>query len=120
MSEPIIHNLDDLLPQDVTIRLGGKDIKLNPPTLRQTLELVKLTEVLKDTAKLSNDQIVDAIDNVQAKLKELIPELSAMPELRPAQISGLVKLITDITTPQDTKELQARNIQVGDEKKDPA
>ena len=111
MSEII--DLDALVPQEVTIKFGGEDIKVKPPTTGDVIQISFLFEKLK--ANQNSENINEVIDQITKQIQKCIPELEGK-ELNTAQILSLVQIISNLAMPQDAKELEAKGISTTDPK----
>lgn len=105
-------DLDALVPESITVKLSGQEIKLNPPTLSQLLKLSSIGEKLVKAEGLQPDQLEEILADIRGVLALLFPEL-ADKELNLAQIVKLISVVTEMTVPKDAKELKARGITPG-------
>jgi len=68
-----------------------------------------LAKKVQNIADLPDTQVEKIIADLTGLIQKIIPELAGT-ELNTQQILGLVKLISDMATPPDAKELEARGI----------
>jgi hypothetical protein len=104
-----ILDLDALVPQTAKIKFGGKEIDVQPPKTADLLKLGSLGQKVQKFDDFTDEQTEEAITSLTGLIKKIIPEL-ADAELNTQQILGLVKLISDMATPPDVKELDKRGI----------
>ncbi len=102
-------DLDALQPEAATIVFQGKEIKVNPPSTAQILELSKLGGDLTGGKELPEDQIEPLFKKLSDFISTLIPELEDA-NLNFKQIMGIVDLISEMVMPPDSKELTERGI----------
>lgn len=112
-----IVDLDALVPQSVTLKIGGGEITLNPPKTSDVLMLGKVSQKLQNLENLSQEEMDSAIAGINSQLVKIIPELSNQPDLSMAQLLKLIEIISTMSTPPDAKELEKRGIKPIDTKK---
>lgn len=101
-------DLDALVPKPGMVKYQGKEIEVKPPTTEQILKMSALGKRLEEGAE-DSEKLVPLIGEMEAMIKELIPEL-AEAELTPPQLLGLGTLINRMAMPADSKALKAKGI----------
>lgn len=109
MSETI--DLDALVPPSVTIKFSGETIEVKPPKTGDVLRLGTLGQQLGKADELTPDELEKAVQDVTNLIYTVVPELAQKP-LNTAQLLALVKIISDMSIPPDSKELSDRGITV--------
>lgn len=114
MSE--ILDLDTIMPKAITIKLGGKDLIVEPPTVAQVLVLIQLNTDLMDADDHDADAKYQAMVKVQDHLRLMIPGL---PDgIFSAYVQrALIELIMDLAKPDEEEELAKKGITVDSSKK---
>ena len=102
-------DLDALVPQTAKIKFNGKEVDVQPPKTADLLKLGSLGQKVQNIADLPDTQVEQIIADLTRLVQKIIPELEGT-ELNTQQILGLVKLIGDMATPPDAKELEKRGI----------
>lgn len=115
-------DLDTLVKPSKKVKLNGQIIELEAPSLEELVKLAKLGGELQgmDTSNLNADEVSAVIDKLNAGIREVMPALADV-KLNIEQIIAVIEMMVDYATPNDTKELQKRGIQLdGDQKKTPS
>lgn len=115
MDDSII-DLDALQPQPVTLTFKGKTLTVNPPKTGDVLRLNTVARKINDLQGLLDEEIENILQNVQAKIAAVIPELKDE-NLNTAQLLLVIKIINEMALPPDAKELKKRGITVDNPKK---
>lgn len=102
-------DLDALVPQTAKIKFGGNEVEVQPPKTADLLKLGSLGQKVQGIGDMPDAQVEKIIADLTALIQKIIPELAGT-ELNTQQILGLVKLISDMATPPDAKELEKRGI----------
>lgn len=111
MADNKVVDLNELLPQGVTIKFGNpaRDIDIPPPRTGQLLRLGALGQKMQ-TVNTENPDEADALDEEMAKLLyEIIPGLNNEP-LHTAQKLKLFEILTEMAMPEQMDELKKRGI----------
>lgn len=116
MSEVI--DLDSIMPVPCTVRLGGKDIVINPPTVAQILVLVRLNSAFMEVDDSDYQAMQEASAKVQNHLRLLIPGLPDG-EFNAFTQRKLIEALLDLSKPEDIKVLEDKGITVDSSKKAP-
>ena len=116
MSE--ILDLDALAPKPATIKFNGSEIQVNAPKTSDLLRLGSLGKKLEDVEELSESELDGLVDELSAVVTKIIPELASA-NLNSRQLLGLVKLISDMAIPPESKELEEQGITPVGGKADP-
>lgn len=113
-------DLDTLVKPSKVIKLGGEPITINPPQLEELLKLSKLGGAIQKRQsgeKMSEEEAVEAINNLRAAFVDLIPELKGK-QLNVEQLLALLDLVVAMAMPSDVSELEKRGITLdADQKK---
>lgn len=104
-----VMDLDALMPDQVTIKFGGENIKINPPKTAAVLRLGFLGQKLQTGEDLSEGDLTQIVDQLTEQVVKCVPEL-ADKELNTAQLLKLVSIISEMAIPPETRELEARGI----------
>lgn len=116
MSE--ILDLDSIMPQPMTIRLGGKEIVINPPTVAQILVLVRLNSDFMDTDDSNIDAMNEASKKLQDHLRILIPGLPEG-DMQAFVQRKLAEQLFELAKPEEMEALDEKGISVDNSKKVP-
>lgn len=111
MSDNKIVDLNELMPQGVTIKFGNppRDIDIPQPRTGQLLRLGNLGQKMQ-TVNTENPDEADALDEEMSKLLyEIIPGLNGEP-LHPAQKLKLFEILTEMAMPEQMEELKKKGI----------
>lgn len=111
-----IIDLDSLMPQTITVRMGGVEHKVNPPTVAQILVLVQLNSDLMDADSTNYEEKKAASDKVQAHLRTMI---EGLPEgdLGAFQHRRLIEILLELSRPEEMQALTDKGITVDNSKK---
>lgn len=113
-------DLDTLVKPSKKIKLGGEAIEIQPPSLEELLKLSKLGGAIQKRQsgeKMSEEEAVEAINNLRDAFAELIPELKGK-ALNVEQLLALLDLVVAMAMPSDVSELEKRGITLdADQKK---
>lgn len=104
-----IIDLDALLPEPRFIKFGGEQFEIKPPKTGHILKLSNAAIELSKATNDSPDQVEMRIDDLTGCVGLIIPELVGK-ELTLEQLQAIVKIVMDMATPKDVKELEARGI----------
>ena len=111
MADNKVVDLNELLPQGVTIKFGNppRDIDIPPPRTGQLLRLGALGQKMQ-TVDAQNPEAADQLDEeMAALLYEIIPGLNNEP-LHTAQKLKLFEILTEMAMPEQMDELKKRGI----------
>ena len=111
MADNKVVDLNELLPQGVTIKFGNppRDIDIPAPRTGQLLRLGALGQKMQ-TVNTENPDEADALDDEMSKLLyEIIPGLNNEP-LHTAQKLKLFEILTEMAMPEQMDELKKRGI----------
>ncbi|MFA5937671.1 MAG: hypothetical protein WC822_07395 [Candidatus Paceibacterota bacterium] len=111
MADNKVVDLNELLPQGVTIKFGSpaRDIDIPPPRTGQLLRLGALGQKMQ-TVDAQNPEAADQLDDeMAALLYEIIPGLNGEP-LHTAQKLKLFEILTEMAMPEQMDELKKRGI----------
>lgn len=114
MSDNII-DLDALLPQEVTIKLGGKDYTVPPPTTGNILKLAALSQKAEKADTLDPNSLEKLASDLTNQIYESIPGIKGTPLTMP-QMFKLLTILTEMAMPEGAKELEKRGITPSDPK----
>lgn len=111
-----ILDLDALMPKAVTIKFGGEEIAIAPPSTADILQLGYLGQKLQGSEALLQEGKLDTVlSELTDQVYKCIPQLNGK-GLSTAQLFKLVEIISEMAIPPDVKDLNARGITVGDPK----
>lgn len=111
MSDNKVVDLNELLPQGVTIKFGNpaRDIEIPPPRTGQLLRLGALGQKMQ-TVNAEDPEAADQLDDEMSKLLyEIIPGLNNEP-LHTAQKLKLFEILTEMAMPEQMEELKKKGI----------
>lgn len=109
MADDKTYNLDELAPPDVTIKLGGHDLKIPPPRTGQLLKMAQLSQGMKGLDASNETEVEAKLGELTKHLETMIPGLPG-DTLNFAQVQKLIIIITDMSMPKDMQELAAKGI----------
>lgn len=113
-------DLDTLSQSKKRVKIGGNVIEFDPPSLEDLIELAKLGGQLQKYQGKEQIDNVDAMGDVMDKLKNgltnIVPELKEY-KLNINQLLALIDLFVESAQPNDTKELEKRNIKLDTDQK---
>lgn len=102
-------DLDALIPRNATIKFDGKEVTVNPPRVHTVLRVADYWQNIRLATVLPEKDLEQGVKDLTAEIIKCIPELEGT-ELSYAQMTSLVELLTKMTLPPETKELQDRGI----------
>lgn len=102
-------DLDALVPPQVTIKFGGEEIQVNPPSTIDLLRLGHLGQKLQDAEKLNEEELASAVEGLVKQVQKCIPQLQDK-SLNTIQLLKLVEILSAMAVPADAVELQKRGI----------
>ena len=102
-------DLDALVPQTAKIKFGDKEVEVQPPKTADLLRLGGLGQKITNLSDLKDSEVERLIADLTELVQKIIPELAGH-NLNTQQLLALVKLISDMATPPDAKELAKRGI----------
>lgn len=111
MADNRIVDLNELMPQGVTIKFGNpaRDIDIPQPRTGQLLRLGALGQKMQ-TVNVDDPEEADKLDDDMAKLLyEIIPGLNGEP-LHTAQKLKLFEILTEMAMPEQMEELKKKGI----------
>jgi len=111
MADNKIIDLNELMPQGVTIKFGNpaRDIDIPQPRTGQLLRLGALGQKMQ-SVNTENPEEADALDEEMSKLLyEVIPGLNGEP-LHTAQKLKLFEILTEMAMPEQMDELKKKGI----------
>ncbi len=111
MADNKVIDLNELLPQGVTIKFGdpARDIDIPPPRTGQLLRLGALGQKMQ-TVNTEDPDEADKLDDEMSKiLHEIIPGLNGE-TLHTAQKLKLFEILTEMAMPEQMDELKKRGI----------
>lgn len=111
MADNKIVDLNELMPQGVTIKFGNppRDIDIPQPRTGQLLRLGALGQKMQ-TVNTEDPEAADQLDaDMDKLLYEIIPELNNEP-LHTAQKLKLFEILTEMAMPEQMDELKKRGI----------
>lgn len=106
-------DLDALIPRPATVRWGDKEITVNPPRVHTVLRIADYWQNIRLATVLPEKELEQGVRDLTTEIIKCIPELAGS-ELSYAQMTALVELLTKMTLPPETKELQEQGISSGD------
>lgn len=121
MSDNKIVDLNELMPQGVTIKFGSpaRDIDIPQPRTGQLLRLGSLGQKMQ-TVDAQNPEAADQLDEEMSKLLyEIIPGLNGEP-LHTAQKLKLFEILTEMAMPEQMDELKKKGITLDPKVKAPS
>lgn len=118
MNDEQILDLDALQPKKAYIKIGDQKIEVQQPKTSQMFRLSALGSRMENIDKLQPAQVDQLVESMTALLREIIPELGDRP-LNTQQVLGVMKLVGDMVTPADAKELEQRKISPASSTGDP-
>lgn len=107
MSEVI--DLDALIPQEVTIRFGGEELKIPPPNLEDVMRIGSLSQQMSKIDPENLDSATTTVTQLTNLIKKCVPALENK-SLNSVQLMKLVNILTEMSVPKDAKELKERGI----------
>lgn len=111
-------DLDALIPETRLVKLGGKSYKVSPPSLRILPELSrKLSKISKLENNENVEEIAQALEDLNATVKLVMPELPEDTELSVAQCTAVIQLIMEMVTPPEQKALAEQGLLPDSKKK---
>ena len=113
-----ILDLDALAPEPRTIKLGGKEIQVQPPRTRHVLRLGFLGQKMQDLDSMSVEESDELIEKLEAEIKQCIPEIEKH-TLNASQLMQLLSIIVDMGMPNQAEVLKEKGITVDNTSKDP-
>jgi hypothetical protein len=102
-------DLDALVPQPVTIHINNKDIQVQPPSTLNVFRLGSLGQKMQNADQLTTEEMSKLVEGITSEVRACIPELENY-NLNTAQLLKLVQIISEMGTPTEAKELEARGI----------
>lgn len=102
-------DLDALIPPSVTVKFGGAEIEIKPPTTGDVLRLGFLGQKLQDANTLTDVEIDKLVAELTGQVAKCVPELAGK-DLSTAQLLKLVEIIGEMSVPPDAVELKKRGI----------
>lgn len=111
MADNKIIDLNELMPQGVTIKFGNpaRDIDIPQPRTGQLLRLGSLGQKMQ-TVNANDPDEADKLDEEMSKLLyEIIPGLNNEP-LHTAQKLKLFEILTEMAMPEQMEELKKKGI----------
>lgn len=111
-------DLDALAPKPRKLKFGGNTFELLPPKTRHVLRLGFLGQKMQDMDSLTNEQTDQLIADLEAEIKEVVPELKEA-SLNASQLMELLTVIVEMGMPNQADELKKRGITVDSQKKAP-
>lgn len=109
-------DLDALAPKPRKLKFGGNTFELLPPKTRNVLRLGFLGQKMTDMDSLSTEQTDQLIADLEAEIKEVVPELKDA-QLNASQLMELLTVIVEMGMPNQADELKKRGITVDSQKK---
>lgn len=110
-------DIDALAPKSVKIKLGGDEFDIQPPKTVHIMRIGKAGQRLSEA--LEGDSTDEELDNISNELNSAIalcvPEI-ANKELGLGQLKKLIEILTDMSIPEEAKELKKRGISTADPK----
>lgn len=91
-------NLDELLPEERTVTINGKEYECKHPTLEQLLRVADL-EVQLQAIKT----VEEAVEKINKTLETIVPKISEV-SLTKEQLIALIRFIVDGTKPQSLEK----------------
>lgn len=107
MSEVI--DIDALMPPSVTIKFGGEEVSVSPPSLAALMRIAELGQLLQNASDYTDAELEAGEAKLAVALVKCIPQLEGK-ELSTPQKLKLVQIISDMSTPPDAQELAKRGI----------
>lgn len=104
-----IIDLDAIDPQPITIKLDGAEYIIQPPTTLDILRLGYYTQKLTTTDLSDESATQQAINDLTAQVYKCVPGISGKLLSKP-QLQTLVQIISDMSTPEEKKELDSKGI----------
>jgi hypothetical protein len=110
-------DLDALVEQKYSIKLGGEVLNVVPPTLEQLINILGYAKKLEGVGGDVEPQAVsEAFDGLKGFVAECIPELGDK-KINLRQLIALVQYIVKISSPDDVKALEDNGIKLNTQKK---
>lgn len=106
--------IDDLRPKDFTIEVKGVSLKCKPLRLSHTLTLSKVGQIFQE-GKASRQEIIEAENDLDWVLKEIIPELGDQ-KLDISSTMKIIEQLMETIQPSDNKELEKQGVTFSDPK----
>ncbi len=103
-------DLDTILPIKGKVKLGGKTYIVEPPKLKNLIELSKLARLF-EKGESNETSAITALDKFKELLYPIIPDLKNEGiDISLLQAAGLLNYIMELATPEDKKQLDAAGI----------
>lgn len=102
-------DLDALVPEAVTVKIGGEELQVSPPKTADVLRLAALGQKMQDIDKQTPDQLDELIASLTEQIRKCVPQLADR-ELTTIQLMKLVEIINQMSVPPDAEELKRRGI----------
>ncbi len=92
-----IYDLDNLLPEPKHIKLGGKILLCNIPSIRQLIQIARLES---EMANLKDEDISTVMDKIKSVLVPILPEIADDPDfdIKPSTFANLMDYIKQISS----------------------
>lgn len=92
-----LYDLDALVPEAKKIKLNGKILTCNIPTIKQLIDVARLKDSLINIKEVELDSYMDKIKEV---LVPIIPEIADDKDfkLKPIQLPNILQYIQDISS----------------------
>ena len=103
-------DLDTILPNKGKVILGGKEYIVEPPKLKNLIELSKLAKLFQD-GKASDSAAISALTEFKELLYPIIPALKdSEVDISLDQAAALLEFIMKLATPEDKIALDKAGI----------
>ncbi len=103
-------DLDTILPNKGKVKLGGKTYIVEPPKLKNLIELSKLARLFEQ-GEANESSAITALDKFKELLYPIIPDLKKdSVDISLLQAAGLLNFIMKLATPEDKKILDEAGI----------
>lgn len=109
MSEVL--DLDALVPQTLKVKIGDETFDVPPPSLQDILKLGALSQRMSKFDPDNMDVGAEMVAELTEQVYACAPALKGR-NLNMAQLLGLVRALTELSTPPDIKELADQGISV--------
>lgn len=107
-----ILDLDSLVPSSSVVKLGGTEYTVLPPKTQDVMKLGRLGrkfQALQENPDASDEESNTLIEQMTEQVQVCIPDLKGK-DLTMAQLTALMKLITEMSVPEDAKLLAEKGI----------
>lgn len=93
-------NLDQIVPENSTVILGGKEYNVLPPSVETLIKIMRVYDSIRD-----NDNQEQVIREIPKIVELIVPELKGK-QLSIQQFKGLIIFISNNIAPDNSGEIE--------------